>query len=219
MTCQPPRSAPAQQEPPADLNRVPTGRVKRTAWFREHQHRRSADGGCWYFASLPSDPTQPSGRFDLPAPEGTCYFGDSERAAAMERVGRFTTKHQPVPADLIADRIVTKVNANLLPQEAANLTSPRAGVIGVTGELFTMWDYTIPQQWALTIRRFGHNALLYTPRFTPGAKAVASFGPTGPHPQAVLTRTPLQHVLDRVGIRIAHPPTSTHLTILDPHAD
>lgn len=213
------RSDPAQEGPPPNLDGVPEGKVAATAWFREHQRRRGDDGGCWYFASLPSDPISESGRFDLPAAEGTCYFGDSEAVAALERVGRFTAKHKPVPADFLPGRVVTEIDGHLLPRRAANLASRRAGVLGVTGELFTMSDYTIPQQWAAAIRALRYDALRYTPRFSPGGRAVAHFGPGGPRPRPVVKHQPLRRVLGQVGVTIAEIPASPTLTIIDAGAD
>ncbi|MGN6413393.1 RES family NAD+ phosphorylase [Flexivirga sp.] len=210
------RSEPVQVGPPAELRRAPKGAITPTAWFREHQRRPGNDGGCWYFASVPPDPAMESGRFDLPAPEGTCYFGATPATAAFERVGRFTAKHRPVPADFLVGRVVTEIDGRLLPRHAINLASRRAAVLGVTGELFTMSDYTIPQQWAHAIRQLGHDALKYTPRFTPGGHAVAYFGQAGPRPAPVVGHTSLRQILQQTGVRIAELPASASLTMADP---
>lgn len=212
------RSAPTQQGPPPGpvLRRVPTGKVPSHAWFREHQRRQGPDGGCWYYATLPGDPSHESGRFDLPAPEGTCYFADTATVATMERVGRFTTKHKPVPGDFMAGRVVTEIVAGHLPSAAANLTSRKVSAVGVTGELFTMSDYSVPQQWALALRAIGHDGIHYNPRFSPGGRAIACFGKSGPSPQPVVGHTPLRTVLTRAGVTVADIPPSDTLNIIDP---
>ncbi|QDP96486.1 RES domain-containing protein [Microlunatus elymi] len=211
----------AQQLPPARtaLNGLPTGTVSRKrGWLREHQFRSGADGGCWYFATVPPDPTLPSGRFDLPTPHGTCYFADTQRAAAMERVGVWTTKHKPVPQDFVDGRAISTVDPGALPERAVNLGSPRATGFGVTGELFTMSDYQVPQAWALAVYGLGHAGILYPPRFTPGGRALAVFGRAGvpATPIAVVRQLPLADVLHRNHIRIARIPHSTSLTMVNP---
>lgn len=212
----PRRSAPVQEGPPPDLTGIPTGNVPRTPWFREHQRRPGPDGGCWYFATLPTDPHHESGRFDLPAPDGTCYFGNSDRVAAMERVGRFTAAHQPVPADFVDGRVVTTADSAVMPPNAADLAAPDAGTQGVTGELFAMSDYPVPQRWARALHAAGHHAILYTPRFTPGGQALAIFGPAGARPGPIIRHTPLREVLEDIGVTVAPIPGTTGLIIVDP---
>lgn len=184
MTASSRRSAPAQQGPSPSFAGLPTAAPTGSEWHREHARRLAdPDRGCWYYASLPADPAD-GGRFDLPAPEGTCYFADAPVVAAMERVGRFTAQGRPVPADLVRDRVVTTVAARELPGSAADLVAPGAAhSFRVTGELFTMPDYAVPQAWAAAVRSAGHEALLSTPRFSPHGRAIAVFGPRGPHPR------------------------------------
>lgn len=105
------RSSPVQSGPPADLSPLPAADVGGPSWYREHGDRGGAARGCWWFATVPRDMGEPSGRFDLPGEEGTCYFGDSRHVAAMERVGRFTAQHVPVPGDLVSDRVISEVDS------------------------------------------------------------------------------------------------------------
>ena len=206
----PPRSAPAQAGPPTSLRGIPTTRLRAGRWYREHGHRpSSADGGCWYYAPLPADP-RTGGRFDVPAPAGTCYFADRPLTAALERVGRFTAQHRPVPADLLADRVVTTVDVADLPATAVHLLAERAATrFGVTGELFTMADCSVPQAWARAIHDHGHSALVCTPRFSPSARAIAVFGAQGPAPTATTSAQPLAAVLHSAGVHVAAiPPAS-----------
>jgi hypothetical protein len=214
-----PRSTPAQEGPPASLSGIPSSRPTGTHWYREHGHRPSdRDGGCWYFAALPANPAA-GGRFDLPTPDGTCYFANGARVAAMERVGRFTAQHKPVPADLVDGRVVTTIATTSLPGTAVNLLAKRAAShFKVTGELFTMADYSVPQAWAAAIHQGGHQALVYTPRFSPHGRAIAVFGPEGPQAQAVASTQPLRSVLGRAGITIEAIPPAGALTFVAPPA-
>lgn len=211
------RSAPAQEGPPASLAGIPTSHPTGTHWYREHSHRPGdPDGGCWYFAPLPANPAD-GGRFDLPAPEGTCYFANGPRVAAMERVGRFTAQHKPVPADLVDGRVVTTIDTAGLPDKAVNLLAKRAAShFKVTGELFTMADYSVPQAWAAAIHQAGHQALVYTPRFSPSGRAIAVFGPQGSHARATASTQPLRNVLRHAGITTQAIPRAGALTFVAP---
>jgi hypothetical protein len=212
-----PRSAPAQTWPPPSLRGIPTGRPIGNHWYREHGHRPGAsDGGCWYYASLPTDPTT-GGRFDVPVPAGTCYFANRPLVAALERVGRFTAQHKPVPADLVDGRSVTTIDTVSLPGKAVNLLAKRAAThFGITGELFTMSDYSVPQAWADAIHQAGHQALVYTPRFSPHGRAIAVFGAQGSQPQSTASTQPLGDVLRAAGITIAAIPPASALTFVAP---
>jgi hypothetical protein len=210
------RSTPAQQGPPASFDGIPARRPTGTYWYREHNHRPGPGGGCWYYAPLPADPAE-GGRFDLPSPEGTCYLANRERVAAMERVGRFTSQRKPVPAGLVRGRVVTTVETSTLPAKTLNLVSARAQTeAGVTGELFAGPDYSLTQAWAAAIRAAGHDALTYAPRFSPGDRAIAVFGPEGPGTQPVVSSRPLQDVLAEAGISVAGVPSSSAIKIVAP---
>lgn len=158
----------------------------------------------------------PSGRFDLPGDEGTCYFGSSRHVAAMERVGRFTAQHVPVPADLIEGRVVSEVDGHFVPARAVDLTHERGGVLGITGELFTMSGYYLPQAWALALHLLGYEAVLYPPRFAPGGEALACFGPSGPASQPVADSVPLREVLADIGVRVSPIPSTAQIEIVTP---
>jgi hypothetical protein len=217
VTAPPKRSAPAQGGPPASLKGIPTSRVPGTHWYREHGHRPSAfDGGCWYYASLPADPAT-GGRFDVPAPDGTCYFANRSPVAALERIGRFTAQHKPVPADLVDGRVISTIEATSLPDRAVNLVGKRAAThFGVTGELFTMSDYAVPQAWADAIHQSGHSALVYTPRFSPQGRAIAAFGGQGPQPKPTTGTQPLMDVLEGEGIAVVGIPPASALPFVKP---
>lgn len=157
------------------------------------------------------------GRFDVPAPDGTCYFANRPLVAALERVGRFTAQGKPVPADLVDGRVVTTVAVATLPRRAVNLIGTRAAThFKVTGELFTMPDYSVPQDWANAIHRAGHSALVYTPRFSPSGRAIAVFGPQGPQPKPTTSTQPLTAVLDDAGVAVVDIPPASALRFVKP---
>ena len=137
--------------------------------------------------------------------------------AALERVGRFTAQHKPVPSDLVTGRVVTAIETATLPDRVANLRSKRAAAdYGVTGELFTMSDYTVPQDWAKALHAIGHEGLHYTPRFSPYGKAIAVFGPEGSQPRSVSGTQALREVLDAAHVPVIDIPPSSGLTYASP---
>ena len=153
----------------------------------------------------------------MPAPDGTCYFANRPLVAALERVGRFTAQRKPVPADLVKGRVVTTVDVSALPGRAVNLVGKRAATqFGVTGELFTMPDYSVPQAWAHAIHQTGHSALIYTPRFSPQGRAIAAFGVHGSPPGPTAGTQPLADVLSGEGVALAGIPPASALRFVKP---
>lgn len=205
------RSRPVQQSP-GDLSGFPTHYVA-GQWFREHRYRDAEDGGCWFFSSASA---AGGGRWDLHAPFGTCYFGDSPAAAARERVGPLIAQHRPIPEDLVADRVISTVDlTNLALQPASLHADEAANQFGVTAELSATADYPLTQEWAGALHAQGHPGLTYTPRFSPAGRALAMFTPTGARQLApVIQRKPLIEVLTELGIPVHRTPGSGTLTII-----
>lgn len=169
--------------------------------YREHADRPREDRGCWWFASFASD-DEPTGRFDLPDPRGTLYVAETASAAARERCGRFLAAGTPIPEDDVDGRVVSRISASL--SGLADLTSPNAAVIGVTGEIHTVDDYRLTTTWSAGADAAGFSGLRYTPRFTPGGEAAfAIFGPTGAEPPAgfyIEAVVPLADLLADMGV-------------------
>ncbi|WP_161958421.1 RES family NAD+ phosphorylase [Ornithinimicrobium cavernae] len=193
-----PRARPAQQPPPeAAVLRTGLPRVGPSRrLYREHGLREGDDGGCWWFAS------SGDGRFDLEDPHGTCYFGGTEGVAVRERCGRLMAMQIPITERLYAGRVVSEVCAPESAGALADLTSPAALMVGVTGELAATSDYALCQAWARACWDAGFGGLRYPPRFTPGGKeaAFAIFGDEGHHPDpGVLRRRDLLDVLQELG--------------------
>lgn len=147
--------------------------------------------GAWWFASLPDTPSSPDatgspvggvgGRFDLPAPRGTCYWATTTETAIRELVGPFLAQHGWVSEALIADREVATARRPA-GVRMASLEDPRANRdFGVLGELEATSDYAVAQAWAAAIADGGLDGVAYRARFSgPGRpNAYAFFGDAG----------------------------------------
>jgi hypothetical protein len=178
--------------------------------------RGGPDRGCWWFSSVGEDPDK-SGRFDLPAPEGTCYFASTDEAAARERVGtqlRKTAGGESVLASVLATAdgpvVVTEVTLDTV--KAANLPVRKADRWVNRSLWVGTGIYGISQGWAALWRAAGSEGVLYEPRFTGGARmrALALFGAAEqPKPvPPVEDSKPLEEVLTAHGVRVVWPPES-----------
>jgi hypothetical protein len=202
------RSRSALGEPPDDLSGFPARRVI-GRWFREHAARPDEPGdGCWFFTS--HEPTaEPTGRFDLPTPQGTCYLAEEETTAARERCGRFLAARMPVPSGFVAGRVVSSVYPKI--GKAADATHHDVPRCGVTRELFSIDDYPLTSRWARAFRAADFEALVHQPRFsTHAASACAVFGQQGIDPmRRVAGQRPLEQVLATMGVAVVPPPGSS----------
>ena len=166
----------AQGPPPASLAGFPAYPLSTEQdLFRAH----AAGLGPWWFTS------EGTGRFDLPAPRGTCYLALDPESAVRERVGPVLAGADAVPEGLLAEVVVSRLR---LPHAGAvaDVQSRRASRFGVTRELETMVPYAVPQAWARAFDIAGLGGVRYGPRFTPGeCSAVALFGEGGARAWAV----------------------------------
>lgn len=160
----------AQRPPAVALEDFPTYQLKSAT----HVHRaHSRDQGPWWFSC------SGEGRFDLPAPAGTCYLADSPLSALRERLGPVLGASPAVPASLFEDAVVSTLS---LPEDVAlaDLEADAASRFGVTRELGTMVPYAVPQAWARGFGSAGHGGVRYAPRFSTGeTSSYAVFGPSG----------------------------------------
>ena len=142
-------------------------------------HRVSEHTGTWWYSSRPDG----GGRFDLPAPEGTCYLADDLDAALGEKLLRRPKKL--VPAERLRELLHSRITL-LRPLVLANLTSPRTTGFGVNAEIHATLDYAKPWAWAERLHGAGHRGLRYAARSDPGvaARCVALFGSAGLHARA-----------------------------------
>jgi len=198
------RSDPAQQFPPdpADLTGFPFTTTLPDTWFREHADRSASAGhGCWWFSGH-DEADEPIGRFDLPAPDGTCYLGETVGVAVRERCGRFLAAHLPIPQTHLEGRVVSMVRLPELAGRVADLTDPRAALFGVTGELAAGIDYLLSSAWARALRAAGlRGGIHFLPRFTPGHEhALAVFGKGGDRDWGIVGEpAPLVDALAAIG--------------------
>lgn len=217
----PPRGQSLHPLPPADpaeLARFPRRTVD-GPWFRAHVDRGGPDHGCWWFSSVdPGDDPDACGRFDLPAPDGTCYFASTEEAAARERVGtqlRSVSGHESVLASALTtpQGPVTVTEAEMSPTHVAN-SSVKPAQRWVNRSLSVGTGiYAVTQAWAAAFLAAGFGGIVHEPRFTGGTRvrSLAVFGPAGrpsPMPPVVRTRA-LRDVLESHHVRVVDPPPST----------
>lgn len=130
----------------------------------------------WWFASR--NPDLP-GRFDLPAPDGTCYWADDPVGSLLERHVDPDALDPIVDiADLATSTVWTCVPHGEL--DAADLTARAAPV---TKELSTVTPYDVeggPWEWADAIAANGWHGLVAWTRLDPaGSRTVALFSEAG----------------------------------------
>lgn len=195
--------------PPDDLSGFPTWQLRRTTrLWRAHGPSRSP----WWFSS------DLSCRFDLPAPDGTCYLATSPDVAVRERFGARLVRAGFLAAAEVEGFVVSDLR---VPQgvRVADVATPAAAALGVTGELSTVVPYALPQQWAAALHAVGLGGVRYAARFTPSPRpaALALFGPSGeadwpsdPDP------TPGKEAAVAAGLRIITPPRRAVLRMTRP---
>jgi len=123
----------------------------------------------WFGSSL-------AGRFDLPAPFGTCYLAEDPLAALLEVIG---PDPGLIPLELLTQRRLRTLH---VPRHMvlADATDRRARDFGVTGEIGSIVPYELPQAWAASLRAAGFGGIVYWLRHDPArARGVALFGPQG----------------------------------------
>jgi hypothetical protein len=162
--------------PPDDLTRFPRRRTSpsvRTLYriFRERNQDTGEKNSPWHFSTITIGSTGRN-RFDVPQPNGTCYWS-SQRYGAWVEVFQGCTRVDR--ADALLRRICTGQAPSL---RLANLLSPKAGHFGITAAISTQPNYLLPQQWAEALRLRGFDGLVGTCSHDPSSKAlnVAVFG-------------------------------------------
>lgn len=147
-------------------------------------HRLSEHSGVWWFASLADDGGGTGGgRFDLPAPEGTCYLADDLEGALGEKLLR--RPKRLIPEQRLRELRHGRVRVRRAP-ELADLTAKRVTGWGINAEIHTTLDYGKPRAWAERLRARGAKGLRYAVRSDPtlAGRAVALFGAAGLHARA-----------------------------------
>ncbi|MCQ9388629.1 RES domain-containing protein [Brevibacterium sp. 50QC2O2] len=158
---------------------------KGTRWHRAH--RRTL--GAWFYAS------GMEGRFDLPAPDGTCYVANTAEVAARELIGPDFIEQGIVSDSFLDDRVVSQI---ILPTEAncAKTTDKDAFKFRLSNEISSTADYELTQGWAKSFRAAGFTGIWYQPRYSPDkGRALALFGPGGVMDVECLDRRELREVV------------------------
>jgi hypothetical protein len=180
-------------------------------------HRAHTAGNSpWWFSS------DLSGRFDLTAPNGTCYLATDLTSALRERFGHALVRQGVVTFEAAARTVVSTLQ---VPDARwlANICSPRAAAFrGMTREIGTCPSYRLPQEWAAAFFSSGrHAGIRYQTRFSTSAaaNAVALFDDAGQHHWPV-DRSPLGGVqaCSQAGISAVHRPTRRQVRIQRPPA-
>lgn len=118
----------------------------------------------FFFASAaPDDPG--GGRFDLPEPDGACYFATSAVGAWLEV---FRTTPLVALPDLRARRLLTTRPPR--PVRTADLTAKASRAFGITLDVSTGDDYSVSRRWATRLRQAGFRALQTVLRHDPSGR-------------------------------------------------
>lgn len=193
-----------------DLKGFPTTRSLPHRLHRLSEHRQP-----WWYSSRRRADTSGGGRFDLPAPEGTCYLADDLDATLGEKLLRRPKKI--VPAQRLRELWHATVTVSDAP-ELADLTAKSATGWGINGEIHVTVDYAKPRAWAARLRAAGAAGLRHAVRSDPAlkARAVALFGTAGLHTRAPvglhtavapLDRTLARRLLEGRGVLVVPIPT------------
>jgi hypothetical protein len=119
------------------------------------------------------------GRFDLPAPDGTCYLASDDLGALLELLGPDLLPGSGAPASLLQGRHLRTLHVPRR-QRLADALAEKA-VAWVTSELWTITPYALPQAWARALHQNGYEGLRYAGRHRTARRpfAVALFGRAG----------------------------------------
>ena len=209
MTVPPSRRSVALQGPPLVLLGFPRWRLRPS----RHLYRAHTSGYApWWFAS------DRGGRFNLPAPHGTCYLATDARTALRERFGHALVAQGVVSENAAATTVVSRLR---VPSGhwLADTCSEKAEDFGQTREIGTIDQYDIPRQWAIAFHVDGYGGIRYQTRFTtsPAPNAVALFADAGEQPWPLDPAPTDGHTACRdAGLTIARRPTRRRLRIVTP---
>jgi hypothetical protein len=161
-----------------------------------------------------------AGRFDLPAPRGTCYLASDPLAAVLEVVGA-DRMGGLISHDFIRERGLRELP---VPRELVigDLTSRKAAGYGLTAEIGTIVPYDLPQAWAEKLRESRCDGLVYWLRHDPSrAEGWALFGPQGERKywkrgrELPISGEIVGRLRRECRIEVVRVPTSGELTILE----
>jgi hypothetical protein len=144
----------------------------------------------WYFSS------RMSGRFDLPAPHGTCYLAETHIGAFVEVFQRWIAQRIPIPRSEVAARQASDL---FVPRSfrLADCTHPRALAFGATGAMHATPDRALTQAWAAAFHAAGFDGIRYLVSADPTMELVgfALFGFSGEAAWPVAATRPIGDAL------------------------
>lgn len=147
-------------------------------------HRVSDHPGVWWFSSVEQVEDEEGGRFDLTAPQGTCYLAeDSLDGALVEKLLR-------TPARVVVrERLEELFHATITvhdPPPTADCTAPGATGHGLNAELHATLEYAVTRRWARALYDAGWRALRHRLRgdVTGELAGRCVFGGAGLHQRA-----------------------------------
>jgi hypothetical protein len=155
--------------------------------------------GAWYFASIEShaDPSE-VGRFDLPAPMGTCYVGAFDDAVTMEAVilGGLSPREQQ---QAVADRDVSAMALDdFYDKPIADFVSPDVGRFGAPLAIERL-DRPEARPWAQAAYEAGFFGIRYRLRKDPEHRVgLALFGRAGPGLKPLTQGAPQPFVVGQI---------------------
>jgi hypothetical protein len=186
--------------PPDSLDGFPAWRLRpERVLFRVHRRTRNP----WYFDS------GPDGRFNLPAPRGTCYLAETAVGAFLETLGR---QGQLIPQPEVDERALSTLR---VPREhrLADCTVARARGFGVTAGIHALEEYERTQTWARAFADAGFQGVRYRVSHDPRVqgRGITLFGQAGeadwPRPPwAPISRPLLTHVERTFGLLVIPTP-------------
>ena len=150
----------------------------------------------WFFSSSTA---ATSGRFDLPAPSGTCYFTDQQYGACPDA---FRGAAVVCRADVERRRLASATRVGE-PLRLGDLTAAAAARFGISLDLSAGHDYRPSQGWARQLARAGFAGVIGWIRHdsTATARNLALFGAAGPRRSVRGWRTHTQSLTDVAALR------------------
>ncbi len=207
------RQRPSLRPPADDLSAVGFPVYRLGPARRMWRLVRDGYGPWWFGSSL-------EGRFDLPAPKGTCYLASDDLGAILECLGPGLLPGGFAPASLLAHRHLRELS----PPEPRRIANSLAGKAAgwVTAELSTITPYAVTQSWARWFHTNAFDGIRYAARHTTSRRAfaVALFGRAGERRWKKGRRVPLgpehrQRLQNRCGITLFDTPYTDELHFAD----
>lgn len=210
---------PTLPDPPADVSGLRTFPRRTVSGGTEVARVVRTGAEPWWFSS------NAGGRFDLEAPDGTCYVAEDDLTALLEVIGPDLDGGVVATETLDARRLRTL----RLPRATilADATSRRALGFGVTAEIGAIVPYDRTRRWAQALRAAAFEGIRWWPRHDPARarRAIALFGRAGARRswprgrERPIDRALRSRLAAECGIRIAVRPRLDRLTVApDPPA-